>query len=71
MVMPENIAQASRPIISSVLRAFLAFGLRNAGTPLAMASTPVSAVHPDEKARSAKKINARVPMFAYPGCGMM
>jgi hypothetical protein len=31
---------------------------------LAMASTPVRAVQPEENARSAKKINASVPMFA-------
>ena len=35
------------------------FGGRNAGTPLAMASMPVSAVQPEEKARSAKKSSAR------------
>ena len=32
---------------------------RNAGTPLAIASTPVSAVHPEAKARRTKKTSAR------------
>ena len=36
----------------SVRRAFWASGRRNAGTPLEIASTPVSAVQPDAKACS-------------------
>ncbi len=39
------------PMASSVCAAFFACGRRNAGTPSEMASTPVSAVAPDENAR--------------------
>ena len=49
-VMPRNIATDMPPITASVVAAFLACGRRNAGTPSAMASTPVSAVAPDENA---------------------
>jgi hypothetical protein len=45
---------AAAPISASVVAALRLLGLRNAGTPLAMASTPVSAVHPAAKARSTK-----------------
>ena len=38
-------------MIASVSAAFRACGRRNAGTPSAIASTPVSAVAPDENAR--------------------
>ncbi len=41
---------AIAPMIASVAAAFLDWGLRNAGTPLLIASTPVSAVAPEEKA---------------------
>ena len=47
------------PISASVVAALRLFGGLNAGTPLAIASTPVSAVHPDANARSAKKSSAR------------
>ncbi len=40
------------------MAAFLDFGSRNAGTPLATASMPVSAVVPEEKARATRKIRA-------------
>ena len=40
----------STPIIPRVAAAFRACGRRNAGTPFEMASTPVSAVDPDENA---------------------
>src|ERR1051325_7004271 len=48
---PRNIVIAIAPRTASVFAAFLPFGWRNALTPLAIASTPVSAVDPDEKAR--------------------
>ncbi len=48
------------PSSSSVVAAFLLFGLRNAGTPLEMASTPVSAAQPDEKARASRNNRAKV-----------
>ncbi len=41
-----------------MVAAFLLFGGRNAGTPLLIASTPVSAVHPEENALSSTKMSA-------------
>ena len=38
--------------MSACVAAFFDSGFRNAGTPSAIASTPVSATAPDEKARS-------------------
>ena len=58
-VMPTNIVMAVLPMSASVRAAFRLLGLRNAGTPLAIASTPVSAVQPEAKARSTKKAKAR------------
>ena len=46
------------PSSSSVVAAFRLFGLRNAGTPLEIASTPVSAAQPDENARASRKTSA-------------
>ena len=46
-------------------------GLRNAGTPLLIASTPVSAVQPDANARTIK-INVKAPpsrVMCSTGCG--
>ena len=37
------------------------FGFLNAGTPLLIASTPVSAVQPEENARSSRNTSARLP----------
>ncbi len=56
--MPANIDSAAAPISASVLAALRLLGLRNAGTPLAMASTPVRAVHPAANARSTKNRKA-------------
>ncbi|GMA25783.1 hypothetical protein GCM10025864_35420 [Luteimicrobium album] len=42
------------PSRARVVAAFLDLGLRNAGTPLLMASTPVSAAHPDANARATR-----------------
>ncbi|GAA3215405.1 hypothetical protein GCM10020256_16980 [Streptomyces thermocoprophilus] len=58
-MMPQNIVTASRPIIASVVAAFFDFGLRNAGTPLEIASTPVSAAQPEENARSSRNTKAK------------
>ncbi len=55
---PANIATAMTPSRASVVAAFLLFGCLNAGTPLLIASTPVSAVHPDENAFSSKNTSA-------------
>jgi hypothetical protein len=48
-------------MITSVAAALRAFGGRNAGTPLLMASTPVSAVHPEANARSSRTARASPP----------
>ncbi len=57
-VMPANITIAVAPIATRVLAALALLGFRKAGTPLEMASTPVSAVQPEEKARRAKNTSA-------------
>ena len=57
-VTDRNMEIAMIPSISSVVAALADLGLRKAGTPLLMASTPVSAVHPEENARAIKKTNA-------------
>ena len=54
------IVTAIAPSSSSVVAAFLLFGLRNAGTPLEIASTPVSAAQPEENARASRKIMRRL-----------
>jgi hypothetical protein len=53
------------PSSSSVVAAFLDFGLRKAGTPLEIASTPVSAAAPWVKLRSTSSTSAR-PVNASP-----
>jgi hypothetical protein len=58
------------PIQASVVAALRLLGGRNAGTPLAIASTPVSAVHPDAKARRARRTSASAPIWPYPGSGV-
>ena len=56
-----NMLTAMTPRRSSVRAAFSLFGGLNAGTPLLIASTPVSAVHPDENARSTRNTLASPP----------
>ena len=51
---------AMAPSRNSVVAAFLLFGRLKAGTPLEIASTPVSAAQPDEKARARRNISAIV-----------
>ncbi len=63
-VMPPNIVMAIAPSIARVVAAFLLFGLRNAGTPLLIASMPVRAVVPDEKARAIRNTRAAPAKFA-------
>ncbi|CAM5717200.1 hypothetical protein STENM223S_03713 [Streptomyces tendae] len=58
-MMPQNMVTASRPIIASALPAFFDLGLRKAGTPLEIASTPVRAAQPEEKARRRRKTRAK------------
>ena len=47
---PRNMTPRPVPMSTSVLRALRHSGLRKAGTPLEMASTPVTAAPPDAKA---------------------
>ncbi len=54
-VMPPNMEMASTAIQTRVVRAFLASGGLKAGTPSAIASTPVSAVQPWVNALSNRK----------------
>ena len=57
-MMLSSIVIAMVPSSSRVVAAFLLFGLRNAGTPFEIASTPVSAALPEEKARASRKTSA-------------
>ncbi len=59
-VTPTNIVIARMPMAVIVRAALSDLGFRNAGTPLEIASTPVSAVQPEENARSASKAIAKV-----------
>jgi hypothetical protein len=59
---------AIAPSVSIVRAALRPCGLRNALTPFAIASTPVSAVEPDENARSTTNtVTAPAPLAS--GCG--
>ena len=51
---------AIAPSISKVVAALRLLGRRNAGTPLEIASTPVSAAQPEENARASRNISANV-----------
>ena len=51
---------ATTPSSSSVVAALRLFGGLNAGTPLEMASTPVSAAQPEENVRSSRNANAKL-----------
>ncbi len=55
---------AMEPMSSSVVAAFLLFGFLKAGTPLLIASTPVRAAQPDEKARRRRKTRAMPPIVS-------
>jgi hypothetical protein len=54
--MPMNSVIAMKPIATIVLAAFFDSGGLKAFTPLLMASIPVRAVQPPEKARSSSQI---------------
>ena len=58
-MMPTNIVMAVRPSNSSVVAALRLLGGLNAGTPFAIASTPVSAAQPDENVRTSRNANAK------------
>ena len=61
---------AIRPSSSRVLAALRLLGLRKAGTPLLMASTPVRAAQPDENARASRNISPIwVSGSSHPGWG--
>ncbi len=57
-VIPANMSIEIAPSRNSVVAAFFDFGLRKAGTPLATASMPVSAVVPEENARATSRASA-------------
>ena len=54
MIIDSSMVTEIRPISSSVVAAFLLLGFWKAGTPLEIASTPVRAAQPEEKARSSR-----------------
>ena len=56
---------------SRVFAAFLLLGFLNAGTPLEIASTPVSAAQPEENARRNRKPIAMAPSWPKPSSGRM
>ena len=58
-MMPINRLTAIVPSSSSVVAALRDLGFRKAGTPLLIASTPVSAAQPDENDRATRKTNAK------------
>ena len=58
MMIPMNNVTEMTPSNNSVVAALRDLGFRKAGTPLLMASTPVSAALPDENARATKNTNA-------------
>src|SRR3954463_5595114 len=55
---PRNITPSNDPMMIKVSRAFFHAGGRNAGTPLEIASTPVTAAPPEPNAFSAMKTEA-------------
>src|SRR4051794_10113807 len=57
-MMLSIIDTAMTPSSNRVVAAFFDLGLRKAGTPLLIASTPVSAAQPDENARSSRNAPA-------------
>ena len=67
-MMLSIIVTAMLPSSNNVVAAFLLFGLRNAGTPLEIASTPVRAAQPEENALASRKIIATWEISpSYPG----
>ena len=67
---PISMVTAMVPSSSRVVAAFLLFGFLNAGTPLEMASTPVSAAEPEEKARASRATMANPVKAAYLRVGL-
>ena len=60
----EHRRREQRPSSSSVVAALRPFGCSNAGTPFETASTPVSAVQPDAKARRTRNTVSSPPVSA-------
>ena len=58
-MIPVSIEIATTPSKASVVAALRLFGSLNAGTPLEMASTPVRAADPEEKARASTAMSAK------------
>ena len=70
MVIPMKITPSRIAIVIIVFAAFLASGFLNAGTPLAIASTPVRATDPPAKALSSRKmLSCSVPSGTASGWG--
>ncbi|GAA3023884.1 hypothetical protein GCM10020229_39020 [Kitasatospora albolonga] len=70
-VTPVNITTAMMPMAAMVVAAFLDFGARKAGTPLEIASTPVSAVQPEAKARRPSSSRAIPASASLPCSGVI
>ncbi len=68
-VIPMNRIPSRIATAVSVVAAFFASGGLNAGTPLAMASVPVSATDPDAKARRISSTPSGSSGFGAPGRG--
>ena len=62
-IIDRSMVTEIEPMSSRVVAAFLLLGFLNAGTPLEIASTPVSAAHPEENARRKRKAMASVPSW--------
>ncbi len=58
-MMLTSMTMLMTPSSASVVAAFRLLGLRKAGTPLLIASTPVSAAQPEENARSSSSAPPR------------
>ena len=65
MITPSSMVTAMVPSSSSVVAAFLLFGFLKAGTPLEIASTPVSAAQPEENVRASSATMAKPVNAAY------
>ena len=70
-VMPTNRTASSAAMTVRVVAAFLDSGLWNAGTPLAMASTPVSATEPLANARRTSRMVSGSSGLGAPGSGLV
>ena len=67
-MMPISRVTAIPPSISSVVAALRDLGFSNAGTPLLIASTPVSAAQPEENDRATRNANAKPTIWPCSAC---